>query len=424
MTVPTNLDYARGLDQQDELAAFRNRFVIDDPELVYLDGNSLGRLPKQGLERARELVAQQWGRRLIRSWNEHWLDLPRRVGAKIARVVGAGDDEVVVADSTSVNLFKLVLAALRAAETRGRSKVVTDDLNFPTDRYILRSAVELAGPGYDLHVVSSADGIHVPTDALAEAVDSSTAVVALSHTAYKSGWVYDMPAVTDLTHRAGALMLWDLSHSAGAVPLDLSAAAADLAVGCTYKYLNGGPGAPAFLYIRKDLQEAVRNPIAGWIGQDRPFEFGLDYIPAEGLRRMLTGTPTILSIAAIEPGVDLLLEAGLDALRAKSLAQTDFLIELWESELAPRGYRLNSPREHAVRGSHISLAHDEAWGIDQALIEEMGVIPDFRAPDNLRLGIAPIYTSFEEIYRGVEAMARIVDEGLYEKYRKSEVEVT
>ena len=195
-------------------------------------------------------------------------------------------------------------------------------------------------------------------------------------------------------------------------------------MGCTYKYLNGGPGAPAFLYIRKDLQDAVRNPIAGWIGQDRPFDFGLDYHPAGGLRRMLTGTPTILSIAAIEPGVDLLLEAGLDALRAKSLAQTDFLIEMWETELAPRGYRLNSPREHAVRGSHISLAHDEAWGIDQALIEELGVIPDFRAPDNLRLGIAPIYTSFEEIARGVAAMARIVDEGMYEKYRKSEVEVT
>jgi kynureninase len=220
------------------------------------------------------------------------------------------------------------------------------------------------------------------------------------------------------------LTLWDLSHSAGSVPVGLAAAGADLAVGCTYKYLNGGPGAPAFLYIRKDLQDEIRNPIAGWIGQDRPFEFGLDYQPAPGLRRMLTGTPTILSIAAIEPGVDLLLEAGLDALRRKSLAQTDFLIDLWEAELAPRGYSLKSPRDHAVRGSHISIAHPEAWGIDQALIEELGAIPDFRAPDNLRLGIAPIYTSYEEIYRVVEAMARIVDERLYERYSRAAVEVT
>jgi kynureninase len=416
MTVPTDLDYARGLDEQDELAAFRGRFVIDDPELVYLDGNSLGRLPKQSLERARELVAQQWGRRLIRSWNEHWFDLPRRVGAKIARVVGAGDDEVVVADSTSVNLFKLVLAALRAPATRGRSQVVTDDLNFPTDLYILRSAVELAGPGYDLHVVSSADGIHVPTDALAEAVDSSTAVVALSHTAYKSGWVYDMPAVTDLAHRAGALTLWDLSHSAGAVPLDLSAAAADLAVGCTYKYLNGGPGAPAYLYVRRELQESFQNPIAGWFGHADPFAFTAEYEPAACLARFLTGTPPVISLALIEPGVDLVLEAGLQRLRAKAMRQTEYLIGLWEVLLAPLGFDLGSPRDPDRRGSHVALLHTDGLRIARALIDQMQVIPDFRVPDTLRFGVCPLYTTYVELHTAVTALQKIAQERGYRHY--------
>jgi kynureninase len=269
----------------------------------------------------------KWSDRLIRGWNEGWwLDLQTRIGDKIARLVGAEAGEVIIADSTSINLYKLAAAALEMRP--GRTKIVTDDLNFPSDVYILESVCRATGA--ELVIVPS-DGLNGPLDGLTETTDDRTALLSLSHTVFKSGWTYPLAELTEIAHRAGALTLWDLSHSAGAVPVGLAAAGADMAVGCTYKYLNGGPGAPAFLYIRKDLQDAIRNPIAGWIGQDRPFEFGLEYQPAAGLRRMLTGTPTILSIAAIEPGVDLLLEAGLDALRARSLAQTDFLIELWKS---------------------------------------------------------------------------------------------
>jgi len=416
-----HLAHARTLDSSDPLAHYRARFEIPDPALIYLDGNSLGRMPKAVRPLMDELLTM-WSDRLIRGWNEGWwMDLQTRIGDKIGRLVGAEAGEILIADSTSINLYKLAAAALRLRP--GRTKIITDDLNFPSDVYILESVCRLVGKEYELVVVPS-DGLNGPLVGLEAALDERTALLSLSHTVFKSGWTYPPAEVTAMAHRAGALTLWDLSHSAGSVPVGLAAAGADLAVGCTYKYLNGGPGAPAFLYIRKDLQSEIRNPIAGWIGQDRPFEFGLEYKPAPGLRRMLTGTPTILSIAAIEPGVDLLLEAGLDALRAKSLAQTDFLIELWESELAPRGYTLKSPRDHAVRGSHVSLAHPEAWGIDQALIEELGVIPDFRAPDNLRLGIAAIYTSYEEIYRAVEGMARIVDEKMYEPYRRGSLEVT
>ena len=416
-----HLAHARTLDSSDPLAHYRARFEIPDPALIYLDGNSLGRMPKAVRPLMDELLTM-WSDRLIRGWNEGWwMDLQTRIGDKIGRLVGAEAGEILIADSTSINLYKLAAAALRLRP--GRTKIITDDLNFPSDVYILESVCRLVGKEYELVVVPS-DGLNGPLVGLEAALDERTALLSLSHTVFKSGWIYPPAEVTAMAHRAGALTLWDLSHSAGSVPVGLAAAGADLAVGCTYKYLNGGPGAPAFLYIRKDLQSEIRNPIAGWIGQDRPFEFGLEYKPAPGLRRMLTGTPTILSIAAIEPGVDLLLEAGLDALRAKSLAQTDFLIELWESELAPRGYTLKSPRDHAVRGSHVSLAHPEAWGIDQALIEELGVIPDFRAPDNLRLGIAAIYTSYEEIYRAVEGMARIVDEKMYEPYRRGSLEVT
>lgn len=409
------------LDLSDPLSHFRDRFEFPDPDLIYLDGNSLGRLPKATRPLLAGLV-EMWGDRLIRGWNEGWwMELQTRIGDKIARLVGASPGEILIADSTSINLFKLAVAALRLRP--GRTKIVTDDLNFPSDLYILQGVCRLLGSEYRLEVVPS-DGIHGPVDALAAAVDADTALLTLSHTVFKSGYTYDMQAVTSLAHTAGAVTLWDLSHSAGSVLVPLNAAQADLAVGCTYKYLNGGPGAPAFIYIRTDLQGQVENPISGWIGQAQPFAFGLDYQAAPDLRRMLTGTPPILSIAAIEPGVDLLLEAGMDALRAKSLAQTDALIALWDEHLRPRGFSLNTPLERAVRGSHVSLGHPEGWGIDQALIEEMNVLPDFRAPDNIRLGIAPIYTSFAEIETAVERMVEVVDRGMYRNYFQGEAVVT
>lgn len=422
MPTPIDLQTARLLDAQDPLAAYRHRFAFTDPDLIYLDGNSLGRLPKAAADLAADLVAAQWGEGLIRSWNSGWWQAPERIGAKIARLIGAQADEVIVADSTSVNLFKLAVAALR--HNQGRTRILTDDLNFPSDVYLLQGVVDLLGGQHQLELVPSSDGIHGPEAALAGRMDERTALLTLSHTVFKSGFIYDMAGLTSAAHRAGALALWDLSHSVGSVPVDLNASGVDLAIGCTYKYLNGGPGAPAFLYVRKDLQEQLGNPLSGWWGQHRPFDFGLSYEPAAGLRRFLTGTMPIISLALIEPGVDLLLEAGIAALRAKSIAQTETLIGLWEAVLAPLGFTLNSPRDPNRRGSHVSLGHAEGLRIDLALINDRQVLPDFRAPDNIRLGIAPIYTSFEDIYTAVMHMREIVAGRIYEKYPIDSVEVT
>ncbi len=320
MTTRTDRNHACELDEADELKPFRDRFCFSDPALVYLDGNSLSRLPSATRTRAERVVAHEWGERLIRSWNEHWIDLPLRVGAKIARLVGAEADEVLVADSTSVNLFKLAIAALRLCP--GRTRIISDELNFPSDLYALASAAALAGPEYQLEIVRSPDGLIVPLGSLVDAIDATTALVALSHASFKSGYVHDMAGVTARAHAAVALVLWDVSHSVGVLPLSFRDAAVDLAVGCTYKYLHGGPGAPAFLYVRRDLQDRFDNPNAGWFGHRDPFGFAPHYYPAAGLRRFLTGTPSVVSLALIEPGVDLVLEAGIDRVRAKSTRQT------------------------------------------------------------------------------------------------------
>jgi kynureninase len=416
------LSQAQALDAADPLAHFRERFVIDDPDLIYLDGNSLGRLPQGTAERLQRLVRQEWGGRLIRSWNEGWYELPEKVGAKIAQLLGAQADEVIIADSTSVNLFKLALSAVQSQD--GRTKIVTDDLNFPSDLYILQSVARLAGPEYEVMRVKSADGLHGPVAGLAEAVDEQTALVSLTQTAFKSGYTYDLAAITEMAHLAGALVLWDLSHTVGAVPISLNEAGVDLAVGCTYKYLNGGPGSPAFLYVRKDLQGRLANPISGWMGQEKPFDFDLDYRPTAGMRRFLSGTPSVLGLAAIDAGLDLVLEAGIEKIRAKSVQQTSFFIELFDTFLAPFGFHLNSPRDPNWRGSHITLGHEEGWRIDQALIEEMNVLPDFRRPNNIRFGIAPLYNTFGELYTAVTRLVTVVEERLYEKYSRETDTVT
>jgi kynureninase len=414
MNFEAGLAYAQSLDAADELAPYRDRFVIDDPQLIYLDGNSLGRLLHSTVSANQTLVSDDWGKRLIRAWNEGWFTAPERIGGKIATLVGAQPHEVIMADSTSVNLFKLVAAALRARP--GRTRVLTDNLNFPSDVYVLQGVIDLLDRGHQLEVIPSADSISGPVAAIEAALDEDVALLTLSHTVFKSGYVYDMTALTAAAHEAGALMLWDLSHSAGAVPVDLNGADADLAVGCTYKYLNGGPGSPAFLYMRRDLQSQLVNPIAGWMGQKQAFDFDLDYEPAAGLRRFLTGTPPILSLAAVESGVDIILEAGLDRLRAKSLKQTAYLIWLWERELEPLGFSLNTPRMPDRRGSHVSFGHDHGLPIDLALIQEMKVLPDFRAPDTIRFGVAPLYTTYAELYDSVQRLKRVVTERLYEKY--------
>jgi kynureninase len=414
MLFRADTDYARELDAGDELAHVRDEFVIADPDQIYLDGNSLGRLPKATAALTADMINRQWGERLIRGWNEGWFTAPERIGAKIAHLIGADPDEVIVADSTSINLFKLVVAALRAFPQR--SRILTDDLNFPSDLYILQGIIDLLGAQHQVHVARSPDSIHGPVAELRERLDADAALLTLSHTVFKSGYVYDMAALTAAAHAHGALTLWDLSHSVGAVPLDLHAAGADMAIGCTYKYLNGGPGSPAFLFIRRDLQAQLRNPITGWMGQRNLFDFDLRYQAAPGMRHFLTGTPQVVSLALIEPGLDVLLAAGMDRVRAKSVRQSEYLIQLWEALLAPLGFSLNSPRDPRWRGSHVSLGHPQGLYIDLALINDMNVLPDFRTPDNIRLGIAPLYTSFSDIHTAVMRMRRIVAEGLFEKY--------
>jgi kynureninase len=414
---------ARQLDAADELAPLRAQFVIADPNLIYMDGNSLGRLPRRTAERVRRLVDDEWGASLIRGWGAGWYEAPTRVGDKLAHVLGAAPGQVLACDSTSVNLYKLVVAALESHPDR--TGIVTDTLNFPSDLYILQGAVRLLGGRHTLRLVPSHDGdLTVDPAALAAAIDERTALVTLSHITFKSGFLYDMAAVTDLAHRAGALVLWDLSHSAGAVPVELDRCRVDLAVGCTYKYLNGGPGAPAFLYVRRELQERLLSPIWGWFGERAPFAFEIAYQPAAGLGRFLAGTPPILSLLATEASLDLLLDVGIAPIRQKSIALGEYLIALFDAVLAPLGFSLGSPRDSARRGSHVSIRHPQGYQVNRALIDELGVLPDFREPDNIRLGLAPLYTSFTDVWEAVDRIRRAVIEGHYQRYSAERSAVT
>lgn len=346
------------------------------------------------------------------------MDLPARVGDKIGRLIGARPGEVLVADSTTVNLYKLAMAAVMARP--GRPRIITDDLNFPSDHHALAG---LAGQqGRMLEVVSSPDGVHGPAEELEATLDDGVALVSLSGTTFRSGYSYDIGQVTAAAHSVGALVVWDFSHSAGSVPLDVEGAGVDMAIGCSYKYLNGGPGAPAWLYIRDEIIEQLENPILGWMGHADPFSFNPSHRPAPGTHRFLTGTPPVLSLAMIEPGVDLLLEAGMETIREVSLDMTGFLLELFDTELAPRGFRLASPRDDS-RGSHLTIGHPDALAIDQALIVEQSVIPDFRPPDGIRLGIAPLYVGYEEIDEAVRRICTVVDRGDHHRFRNVPVKV-
>ena len=422
--MPSRMDlaYAILLDQEDPLHAYREKFYFPEPDLLYMDGNSLGRLPLKTMELSQELIQRQWGERLIRSWNEGWLEIPQRIGDKIRHLIGAKAGEVVLTDSTSINLFKLASAALDLRP--GRSKILTDTLNFPSDLYILEGLSRMRGDTHVLQLVDSPDGVHGPEDQLLAALDSDTALLTLSHTVYKSGYVYDMNRLTQAAHEVGALVCWDLSHSTGAVEVDLNSCEADFAIGCTYKYLNGGPGAPAFMYVNKALQESLQNPISGWMGHQDMFSFSKTYRPAAGIKRFLTGTPSIISTALIEPGVDLLIEAGISTLVEKSKKQTQYFYELWEYYLKDLGFNFSSPEDPAYRGAHVTLSHADALPIDLALINEKEVIPDFRAPHFLRFGMAPIYTSFAEIYHTVQRIKESYVEDTYKRYTDKKPSVT
>ena len=409
---------AQALDRSDSLAGFRDRFFFADEDIIYLDGNSLGRMPADTEATITALLTQQWGSRLIRSWNEHWMDFPGRIGSKLARLLGCSENEIFIGDSTSMNLYKLAFAALHMHSDR--HVIVTDSLNFPTDLYILQGLIDRQFPGHSLRIAESSNDISMSLDELDRSLDTDTALLCLSHVAFKSAHLYDMQAVTDLARSRGIPVLWDLSHSAGSVPIDLNRCNADMAVGCTYKYLNGGPGAPAYLYVRQDLQKRMNSPVWGWFGHARPFDFSPDYEPAPSAQKFAAGTPHILSMAPVETGVDLLLEAGMDALREKSMAQTSFVTDMFGSLLEPLGFSLGSPDNAADRGSHVSLRHQEGLRINKAMIgprdNARPVIPDFRPPNIIRLGIAPLYTSFTDLYDAVIRMYDIVDRKLYSEY--------
>ena len=414
--------FAEKMDAEDILASFRNQFVIADPDLIYADGNSLGRLPKRSAELLQSTIHEGWGRQLIRGWNAGWFEASSRAGDKIAPLIGAQPGTVIVSDTTSINLFKLTMAALALRPERRR--IISDTLNFPSDLYILQGCINLAGNRHHLYLVPSEDGIIVDLQALYDSIDDNTALVSLSHVAFKSAFLYDAEEVTRHAHEAGALVLWDLCHSAGAVPSRLHDWKVDFAVGCTYKYLNGGPGAPAFLYVRRDLQDQAMQPIWGWFGQKAPFAFDLEYQPADGIKRFLVSSPPILSAAAMEASIDLILEAGIDRIRAKSIMMTSYLIYLFDEILSPLGFTLGSPRDPKMRGSHVSIRHGEGYRINRALIEEMKVIPDFREPDNIRLGLAPLYISFIDIWEMVDRIRRVVEEKRYLNYSQERAPVT
>ena len=407
-TFSADRSHAEGLDAADPLAGFRDRLVRDDLGLIYLDGNSLGPLPRATQARIAEVVGQEWGAGLVRSWNR-WIELPVEVGDLLgAHLIGAGPGQVAVCDSTTVNLYKLAWAALDARP--GRGVIVTDDDNFPTDRYVLEGIA--AQRGCELRMIHTDPDQGIGADAVRAAVDERTALVSLSHVAYRSGALADMAAITAVVHEAGALALWDLCHSAGAVPVELDACAADLAVGCTYKYLNAGPGAPAFLYVRRDLQPGLQQPVWGWFGQQDQFDMGQGYHPVPGIGRYLTGTPQIIGTVAVQEGILLLADAGIDRLRAKAVALTRYLIGLADAWLAEYGVTVASPRQDERRGAHVTLAHPEAWRISQALIRR-GVIGDYRTPDRLRLGPVPAFTRFTDVWDALDIMRQVLADQSY-----------
>ena len=394
--MPTDADIA-ALDAADPLARFHHAFGLPEG-VIYLCGNSLGPPPRDAVERLASFTSDQWGAHLVRGWTEDaWIGLPGRVGDKVARLIGANPGEVAIADSTSVNLFKLLAAACDLRP--GRSTILSQADNFPTDLYVAQGLTDVSGGRQQLRTV--------PASAIADAIDEDTAVVMLSHVDYRTGALFDMAALTAAAHAKGALVLWDVAHSAGALPVDLNGADADFAVGCGYKYLNGGPGAPAFLFVATRHQDSAQSPLSGWMGHAAPFEFVPDYRPAAGITRFLCGTPVVLAIAALEAGLDIALAADLGALRTKSQGLGDLFIERVEALCADEEMSLASPRAAAARGSQVCLTHPNGYAVMQALIER-GVVGDFRAPDIMRFGFAPLYLRYADIAEAARILAEVL----------------
>jgi kynureninase len=395
MPAPLTRAALQALDRNDTLALFRDEFDLP-PDVIYLDGNSLGPLPKATPGRVAQVIAHEWGQSLVRAWNAHdWIGLPLRVGEKIGRIIGAEPGSTLVADSTSVNLFKLLAAALEARPTR--RIILTEAGNFPTDLYMAQGLAALLRRGHEVRAVAD------PVAAL----NDDVAVLMLTHVNYRSGAMHDMATVTSAAHAVGALTLWDLSHSVGAVPLQLAKDGADFAVGCGYKYLNGGPGAPAFLSVAPRLQTDLQLPLTGWLGHANPFAFAPDYRPAQGIGRGMVGTPPILNLAALEVGIDQMLRVPMDALHTKSQQLIDHFITLVEQECAESELRLLTPRDAARRGSQVAFAHPDGYAIMQALIAR-GVIGDFRTPDVMRFGLAPLYVRHVDVWDAVTVLREVM----------------
>ena len=397
------------LDGADPLAQLPRQFIRDDPDLVYLDGNSLGMLPRRTRDRLAEVVAREWGADVVRGWHR-WFDLPGSVGDRVgAGLLGAGTGQVLVTDSITVNLYKLATAALGSDPTR--TVIVGDARNFPTDRYVLEGVA--AEHGGTVRWIESHPVEGISVDQVAAAVSADVALVELQHVDYRSGAIADVAAITEVVHDAGALALWDLAHSAGSVPVELDTWRVDLAVGCTYKYLNAGPGAPGFLFVRHGLQARLDNPIRGWWAQPDPFAMDAAFQPAADISRFLTGTQSVLGLSAVDESAALLIEVGIDALRRRSAALVAYLVELAVARLAPLGLSLRSPADPSRRGGHIVLGHPDALQIGAALVALRNVVPDVRPPDLIRLSPAPTTSSFVEVWEGVDRIAALVSSGEY-----------
>ncbi|MEX1384497.1 kynureninase [Lutibacter sp.] len=420
------LEKAETLDSADSLKSFKDKFVTDS-SLIYLDGNSLGKLPIKTIETTTNIVENQWGNKLIRSWNEHWIDLSKDIATKIAKIVGAQPDEIFVGDTTSLNLYKLLAASL--ALQKEKTEIITDDLNFPTDLYIIQGLIKQQFKNHTLKILESTDEIFMDPTTVREAINKNTSLITLSLVSYKSSFLYDMKSINKLAHNKNSLVVWDLSHAAGATTIKLNETNADMAVGCTYKYLNGGPGAPAFLYVRKDLQDKLTNPIWSWFAHQKPFDFNPDFIENSGIQKFAISTPSILSLGAIAPGLDIILEAGMSTIEAKSKKQTTFLIELIEHYLIPLGFKITSPLNESERGSHISITHNESYRINRAMIAPNNkntkiVIPDFRPPNLIRIGITPLYTSYLDLYEAVIRIKEIITTKEFENFSNEKLTVT
>ena len=395
-------DDALALDRDDPLRALREQFALS-PDTLYLDGNSLGVPPKAAAARAQQVIGAEWGEGLIRSWNTAgWFALPKRLGNKLASLIGAAEDEVVITDTISVNLFKVLSAALRVQAERapGRRVIVSERSNFPSDLYIAQGLIEQLDRGYELRLVDD------PSE-LPAAIDQDVAVAMITHVNYRTGYMHDMAALTQHIHATGALALWDLAHSAGAVPVDLNGVDADYAVGCTYKYLNGGPGSPAFVWVPKHHQGTFSQPLSGWWGHRAPFAMEPSYRPDAGIARFLCGTQPMVSMALVECGLDVFLQTDMQQVRRKSLALTDLFIALVEQRCAEFPLELVTPREHAERGSHVSFAHPHGYEVMQALIAR-GVIGDYREPHVLRFGFTPLYTRYVDVWDAVETLRDVL----------------